>query len=662
MILDQFGRPAPRRTRAAAHFEAVRNSSARSSITSPARTATRDTQTYTRRKLLELSRYFYQNSPTYVGIIERLVAYVVGTGHSLRARSSDETFNRAADAYFSRWSSDVNYALPMDFLTFQNVVARAMFVDGDVGSCMCSVGNRPYVQQVESHLITDRVNSDWDKPDGVELTDGGRVQGYCVASDDDKTEFTNISARRFILHYFPTRPNQYRGLPLATAALLTVHDLDDILALEKQAVKITSAQTTAITREGGAEEDDPATNLFNDEPPAQSDADYTEAVKKRVEQSHLVLLRPGEDMKSLFCDRPGPAWQGFVEFLCNSIAFGTGIPVSLVLGIKVGGADTRRELATAERGFAFWQNCLCWQLQRVYEYVIDFGCTHGQISVPRPSDWNNTLWLHPPRATVDFGKDYAADMALVRAGLMTFESFCAKNGRNWVEVSEQIAVEKAFIKTLSEKYGIDASLVMDIFKNAQPQIPTTPQSASAKKAAARCKPNQCYHEWGKGGSGKNGNKNGGNKGNKQRPRKQGGGSSKKLKMPDGFEPVSIKTVYERIGNSKGETVIAADGKPARFSKVGIRHFKGKGFEKQIRLQSLDVAIDTVKTGYFYESIIPNSGGMVQTEFIKKYGKKYYYTARRKDSGEIYSWHGLEDWQYNKKMKAYKAYNETGKIQ
>ena len=150
---------------------------------------------------------------------------------------------------------------------------------------------------------------------------------------------------------------------------------------------------------------------------------------------------------------------------------------------------------------------------------------------------------------------------------------------------------------------------------------------------------------------------GGRKQRSQKPQRE-----KKLKMPDGFEPVSIKTVYERIGNSKGETVIAADGKPARFSKVGIRHFKGKGFEKQIRLQSLDVAIDTVKTGYFYESIIPNSGGMVQTEFIKKYGKKYYYTARRKDSGEIYSWHNLKERKFYQKMNAYEAYNETGKIQ
>lgn len=664
MILDQFGRPAPRRNRAAAHFEAVRNSSARSSITSPARTATRDTQTYTRRKLLELSRYFYQNSPTYVGIIERLVAYVVGTGHSLRARSSDETFNRAADAYFSRWSSDVNYALPMDFLSFQNVVARAMFVDGDVGSCMCSVGNRPYVQQIESHLITDRVNSDWDKPDGVALTDGGRVQGYCVASDDDKTEFTNISARRFILHYFPTRPNQYRGLPLATAALLTVHDLDDILALEKQAVKITSAQTTAITREGGAEEDDPATNLFNDEPPAQSDADYTEAVKKRVEQSHLVLLRPGEDMKSLFCDRPGPAWQGFVEFLCNSIAFGTGIPVSLILGIKVGGADTRRELATAERGFAFWQNCLCWQLQRIYEYVIDFGCTHGQITVPRPSDWNNTLWLHPPRATVDFGKDYAADMALVRAGLMTFESFCAKNGRNWVEVSEQIAVEKAFIKTLSEKYGIDAALVMDIFKNAQPQAPTTSQSASAKKAAARCKPNRCYHEWGKGGNGKSGNKNGGDKGNKQRPKKQSGGSSKKAKYGTLEKKlVRISDAFKRVNNPKGETITAADGKPAIFNSQSLKHIIGDHSKTvgKIRMEELDIAQDTTATGLTSPSI---NKGKPQTEFIKRYeigGKEsFYYTSRRGKSNVIYSWHALSKGQYARKLDEYKKYKEGEK--
>ena len=136
---------------------------------------------------------------------------------------------------------------------------------------------------------------------------------------------------------------------------------------------------------------------------------------------------------------------------------------------------------------------------------------------------------------------------------------------------------------------------------------------------------------------------------KSKPQKQ----PKEYKLPAGFKHVAVKKVYERIGNGKSETVIAADGKPARFSKMGINHFKKKDvFERICRLQSLDVAQDTVKTGLHFDSLIPNTD-IPQTEFIKDYGGEFFYTARRKDTGDVYSWHKLRPTRFAQKMKEYR---------
>ena len=128
---------------------------------------------------------------------------------------------------------------------------------------------------------------------------------------------------------------------------------------------------------------------------------------------------------------------------------------------------------------------------------------------------------------------------------------------------------------------------------------------------------------------------------------------KEYKLPAGFKSVSIKKVFERIGDGNSETVIASDGKPATFSQMGINHFKKKPREERFkRLHSLDLAQDTVKTGLHYDSLIPNTD-IPQTEFIKDYGNEFFYTARRKDTGEVYSWHTLRPSRFEQKMKEYR---------
>ena len=150
------------------------------------------------------------------------------------------------------------------------------------------------------------------------------------------------------------------------------------------------------------------------------------------------------------------------------------------------------------------------------------------------------------------------------------------------------------------------------------------------------------------------NGGGGNKGNKQRPRKQSGGGSKKAKYGT-LEKKLVRSSdsFKRINNPKGETIIAADGKPAIFNSQSVKHVVGDHSVKdgRRRMKELFFAQDTTATGISFESL---NKGKKQTEFIKEYdtgeGKRYFYTARRGKSNVVYSWHEISSRKFEEKKK------------
>ncbi len=147
-----------------------------------------------------------------------------------------------------------------------------------------------------------------------------------------------------------------------------------------------------------------------------------------------------------------------------------------------------------------------------------------------------------------------------------------------------------------------------------------------------------------------------NRQGKNPQRKQG-----KLKLPQGFKPLELSDVYKRIGGANSEQIMANDGKYSKFSQMGINHFKNKDREeRKKRLKSLEIAKDTIKTGCYFKSYIPKTK-VLQTEFIKKYNNKFYYTVRRKETGEVYSWHDLSPSKFKRKMKDYNDYHKKGII-
>lgn len=452
-LLDAYGRPA----RIKARYEAAYTDISRSHIDSRLQSATRDIDKATRRNIIKKSRYFYKNSFTYCGIIERLVAYIVGSGHTVVPDTSDEAFNRAALKVWDTWCKRPLLNSKISFNTLQGIICRSILIDADCFSFKTyGMNGEPRLQMIEAHRITDKISLSFDKPEGVKLDEYGEPCAYNYACSEDFISFEELDARDVIIHSFPKRLNEYRGVPILVSALNTLHDVDDIIAAEKQSVKNISATTGFIKTASG--ETNSENLLGEEEGLSEEELRRKQSYYDNIENSRINVLQSNDDFQFTGSDRPSPAWQGFMDFLYNGVCVGTGYPAAVLRESDKGSADIRKDLATADRINVCYQESFSDQLQEIYEWVIGEYIVRDRLSNP-PADWRAAVWQHPPRITIDAGRESASDRADVESGLLSRMEYHAKRGADYREHYEQIAREIKAAQSAAEKYGIDARLI-----------------------------------------------------------------------------------------------------------------------------------------------------------------------------------------------------------
>jgi len=467
-------------TRVAARYEGAYTNRNRSTITGWVRDAKWDIDRYSRQEIIRKARYFYRNSPFIRGLIERLVTLTIGTGLHPIPTTTNKGFNTLAKMRWREFArrADVQSDFPME--TLQAIIFRAMLVDGDSFSLLTwSREGRPRTQIIESHRICDPVTGvTSDQPEGVELDEYDRPVRYHVKVRGEKTE--PVDAGDIVPFFIPERTAQYRGISILASIINTAHDIDDILALEKAAVKDVSGRTDIIKTASGeldVDDDDLIGRSLRD---AVETEGIDEAVRYYQERfgPEAVVLKHGDEYTPYKPERPSPAWAGFMDFLTGTICIATGFPPSILLGNKVGGADTRRDLATAQRVIEVWQQCFASRMQRIYEYVIRSESEDGNLP-PLPSDWRSVEWQNPRKVTVDAGRESKADIEEVKAGLLTRREYFGQWGQDWREQMRQSAEEAAELRKLADEFGVD---VAEIAMRDPNELSKQPQEAAANEA------------------------------------------------------------------------------------------------------------------------------------------------------------------------------------
>jgi hypothetical protein len=445
-ILGPNGKPATSHRQMRARYDAGWQSPYRSFSPTPIQSAAADITT-DRQSLLALARRWDQNAPLIHGILERLVTYTIGCGLNPVPSSSSGRWNKKVSNLWDEWKRKPEITERFSWGVVQSITWRSALRDGDSFLLLTTDdAGEPKVQMIEGHRIREPnapIGFTVEPPDGVVRDAVGRHIAYKLCRDDGVLE-RRLAGEAVVQFLLPERPDQPRGVSLFAAALKTIHNLDDILRLEQIAVKDSSSKLDYITTPTGSLSPEQAVTYEGEEfPPIGQDAIgyYQNSFGPETR-----VLRTGDEFHPYVPQRPSPAWQGFVGYLTDSIPLSLGLPPSVLVPGKLGGVDSRKDMAAAARVFERWQWAQADGYQRVYEFAVQAWMESGKIG-NAPKDWRNTSWQMPRSITGDAGRQTQADIDLVASGMMSLRDYFGELGWDGNQkVAELIAEQKAILE------------------------------------------------------------------------------------------------------------------------------------------------------------------------------------------------------------------------
>ena len=406
-----------------------------------------------RAELVRKSRYLHKNSGFVRELVANMAIYSTGDGIRVQAQSTDQAWNRAAEAYFAMWSSRCEVTRRFSFEECQALVCRGMDIDGEyfIHKTRDSQGE-PRIQLIESHRVGDKFGSQ-ETIDGVGLDSWGAPMFYRMLEDDG---IHNDLPATSILHiHEPEWAGGVRSHPTIQHSINHVLDEMELLALEKHAVK-DNADVSRILKTARGEIDD--SNDFMVGGAAIGTENSDPVSLQRIVGGKLIALKPDESLDSFQSNRPSPTFTGFLEHLRRDSALGM-IPFEFAAdSSKVGGAGVRLVVAKADRRFSFRQMILETRLIKpIWAYVVGDAISRG--SLPPIPGWWKISTVPPKRVTVDAGREAQQNRSDVEMGLKTLSDHFNEQGADFGEEIERRASDAKLIIETAEKYGVPVEML-----------------------------------------------------------------------------------------------------------------------------------------------------------------------------------------------------------
>lgn len=445
-------------TRSQFAYDASKWSPNRSLLWTPLQGGNDDLDRYTLDELTRHSRNLYQNSPLIRGLIERLVTYTVGNGIFPYSASKDAGYAKRANATLKFHSRPVLNSRA-SWGSFCRQVARETFRDGNLYALKVeNESERRRLQLIRAHNLANK--------DGIVKDASGKPTRYYFKNSQGKS--VPYEAEQVIHFALRVYADADMGEPILASAINTARDVEDILAMEKSAVKEASSVTDVIKTASG--------ELDREAMRKAQYGDGTADPEDRTDYYRTVfgpgprVLKWGDEFERAAIARPGPAWQGFMDFLSQTLCLAANVPPSILLQIKVGGADTRRDLAAAARAFEILQDEFIPGLQEAAEYFLE-----GDGIYNMPADWNSLSWQTPKAITADAGREAQSDREDVKARLLTKREYHGRYGANYLdeEAQEDVEIRETIDRAqrLSAEKGIPFETALFLYTGSAEVMP-----------------------------------------------------------------------------------------------------------------------------------------------------------------------------------------------
>lgn len=393
-------------------------------------------------QLLSDSRKLYANLGPAKGVITDKATYSVGRGWNPKFTGTDSAWGERAEEWLrEEWypMADARGSV-FDFKTDLYLASVCTDRDGEIYIYLTeSADGWPQMQLIPAHMIGQRDATYTEVPSGpykglaiaqgvVTNNQGRPVAYHMLGMNPAQDEY--VSARDLIQIYDPEWPDQLRGFPIFTHALLDLKDLRQIQGYEKLAAEMMASYGILEYNETGGPDLDPKNILSSG--PAQAPYAIPQVAVQQVAGGGIAKFfrsNSGSKLEGLKNDRPGDAVQSFMDRLIRNSCVGAGWPFELTWDAsKLGGANVRLLIAKAMRAVEDRQDLLRPVAKRVCGYACAKAIKQGIL--PPSAEWYKWRFTMPARMTADYGREAAADLADYTAGILNLGDILAEEGKD----------------------------------------------------------------------------------------------------------------------------------------------------------------------------------------------------------------------------------------
>lgn len=450
--------------------------------------------------LRDRSRRAVRNDGYAKGTIDRLVTNIIGTGIKPLSQAKDPAFRKQVHELWNCWTDQSDADGLLDFYGQQTQAVRGWLEGGEIfsrrrprlaGDQLCVPLQ---IQVVEPELVpytyTGMTPSGNRIRAGIEFDALGRRVAYWFhpsrpdLDDFAAGEFRRVPADSTIHIFDPLRPGQLRGIPLLTAALVRLYELDkfdDATLLRQQVANLFAGFLRHTTT--GDETLNPLTGML---PRGTVGRDEKQMVT--MEAGTFQELGPGEDVEFSNPPSVGDTYAVFMKQQLRGACAATGVPYEVVTGDLSGLNDRVMRVLLNE----FRRRVMAWQHQivvfqfcrRVWEWWFDSAFISGALPIPAsyidsPEDWRAVKWMPQGWPYLNPVQDVQAGKDAIRAGFTTRSTVVSEQGEDSEAIDQEQSADNKRADDLALKYDSDGRQPA----NGAPAPPPEPDTAGTPAAA-----------------------------------------------------------------------------------------------------------------------------------------------------------------------------------
>lgn len=403
----------------------------------------------------------YKNNTNVFKAIRTIQNNVVGTGimpTPVALPGDPKLTNNELKKIKAAWEwfvENSDFDETFDFYGLQSLSMRNIAMQGEIFiyKQRNSKGVVPFELQVLGpHMVDHQKNSYFStsRPgnyivQGIEFSERGKKVGYWVHEYNPNNEYTLKIAPKFvpvedmIQVFYKEYPEQVRGIPFGTSAMLNMRDLGDYEDAQLMLQKVSACHVAFTTK--------PAPDSDMDEGEG-SDTDH-------LEPGMIEHLAPGEEVT--FNSPPTP--QGFSDYVSKNQqknAAGYGITYEQLTGdmSKTNFTSGRMGWIEAQRQLEDWQyNMFIPQFcKKTWNWFIEGIIIKGIINRKVGAEWTPQ-----GREMLDPVKEMNGLILELKSGLVSWTEACKRRGYNPDVLMEQIKKDKETFK----EAGINVDWILE---------------------------------------------------------------------------------------------------------------------------------------------------------------------------------------------------------